>query len=435
MKAVWFDDQVEDALGRFLERAFADLDIDLIPIRVWDSESMFNGVAEGISLMPDLAVVDMRLGEGGERVSGIDLIQHLSSQWVGPVVVLTRYPKHEEIKNYVDPLIPLTEVIKPDSADADEMASWFRQEMQPSLGMHLDRSEPAQEMALDDDTARAYLQRSFDQVAEWSFEERMGAKEKCASVVLKRFEGSFVDPEASYLIVAGWPPRVLRVGRGNDDPPSREYLRDLQRRHGEVVLVVRRPSMVSVLTVDDPTPCVPTAGPAKQSAQHDDWFPVLQVEIKNTDFRIHLDTGSDYTFLGYETLGDVVPGRDDPDDWSLMNLKVGLGPSRPLQVSEWRVKLGARSRAGQLQEAVPVQLVYDFANSGLDAACTNICPAFDEGITNCRFRPGLLGRDILRHTGWVLVIDTASQRAFVLKPDDELLKGERAERRRWFSGG
>ena len=415
MRVAWFDDEIDDSLGDFLRDSFADAGIDFRDYRVSDRTSLESGVEAALADDFDLALVDWRLGNDRDRVSGTDLIQQLSADWLGPVVILTRHPKHEEIANHIDPRIVLAEAHKP---AADEMAAWWEETLLPLVSDATEHHAGGRR-ELGDDVRSCLADLAPD--AEESFEAEMASQLRSAEVLMEHYRSCFDDPAISYVVVGSDPARVTRVGTGQDAAPSAEFIESQQRDHRSRVVTLRRPATVNMVSVTGSTGCRVSPGPTQDTDAYDDWFPTLEVEIGASRREIHVDTGSDQTFLGYRPMGDAVPDRNSASHWGQMEVSVGIGQPRLLQVSEWSTKVSARSRQGQLTKPLRVQLVYDFEGSGLAATCHHTCPVEVPDGEPCPFRPGLLGRDLFRQTGWVLVVNTWGREAFVLTFDDEVV--------------
>lgn len=428
MRIAWFDDELGDALGMFLPQAIAETGNTVDTYLVSDRQTMKVAVEQFKQNRADLVLFDFKLGDNRDGIDGIRLVQELSAWWLGPALLLTRFGKLSEIGPFVDWRLSIADCMKPDSHDQEAMRAWFSKDLWPALLMH-QKTAAARPRPLMDGASAQYLSEPITALDRLSLDQRLSLKQEAADYLISDSESAFDDPQVSYVTYVGWPAKVVRIGKGSDDLPNPEGLRELRRTFDASTLVLRRPARINMVrAVDAPTDqrlCAPTKGPASTTSKIADWFPTLHIELEDSSFDIHTDTGADFSFLSYERLDGVCPSREQDEDWTPWPIQVGVGEMRSLLVSEWRTKIRIRSNSGSLDAKIPVQLVRRFASSGLDAVCRRHCPSHNlANGGSCLFRVGILGRDIFRHTGWVLVVDLAGQRAFVLPPDHSLVSGD-----------
>jgi hypothetical protein len=416
MKVVWFDDEIDDALGQFLCDEIRRVGHEIECVQVVSREKALNSLDE---LLPgaDLTIIDWNLGL--ETLDGIELSQRILQRWRGPLLFLTRFPKKEALWGAIDPRISGEECEKPEDYSDGTLAAWFREKFRPAMERTIDRTSSFTVPVERSVAPRFFLIDAKDFYA-LPVDGQLDLKKDAANGIREDLTEIFRGNNSPWVVVTSWPPAVVRVGYPGDQPPGKESLRAIANDWQRPALVVLRPATVNTVTAVGSTRCAP-GGPMRSTAGRTvvDWFPTVSLEMKNRRFDFHFDTGAELSFFSYPFMKaqGTAPSLEDGDDWNALPLRIGLASTAALLVFAWRPRIRVPSTQGHLEAEVAAYLVRDFDGSGLFLECGDTCPLAAEPDGSCRYRRGLVGRDVLIHTGWNAVVATTDEKVFFLSND------------------
>ncbi|MDQ6615482.1 MAG: hypothetical protein M3083_12240 [Actinomycetota bacterium] len=450
MELVWFDDEIEDRLGQFLVQRAEESGIHIATVAVTGRGATLDVIGSEDVGRVDIAVIDWNLGLGD--LDGIELAQRVVQRWRRPVLFLTRYPKAGAIYGNIDPRIPYRECVKPDSYENSELERWYVDDFLPSVRVLGAVRKHSASVEVDCPEASSMFKLPIEEYHKLSLLERLqrkrDASDSLRNVVLEMFRSTV----APWVVVVGWPLAVVRVGDPGAEPPTREMLLEIEREWRQAPMVLLRPATVNSLTVvdsggiggEDRTHCLPQGQVRTLPNDVHDWFPVAEFEVKDHRLSIHFDTGAELSFLGYEFSREigVSPELEHDHDWHPLLLRVGLASAVSVLIHAWRVKVRCQGWSGQIETACRLYLVREFEKSGMSQSCNvGMCPLAEENATehsgSCRYRRGLLGRDLLLQSSWVASVDPVKRRVYFSSQDDfrDLIEqdvhGKRRRGRRW----
>jgi hypothetical protein len=441
----WVDDETTDPVGSFLRDRLWLNDLFLTPIEVRSERDVLNSIEQIRLGRPELLIVDWQLQI--PHIDGIDFAQDVLRVWSGPLLFLTRYPKKDELATHIDPRIDYAEVTKPDHEiynDRGLLEHWYSDTLLPTMEALMASSRPLLNLV---PSGLSFFGLTQDEFARFSLEDRISMRSRAVESMMRDVDGLFECTSAPWVVIVGSPPAVVLLGTPGAPPPSKETLQQFALRFDRIPICILRPASVNLISGSRADSATPSCGAGRFggggtiAATERDWFPSLQLQIEGNAIEIHFDTGSELSFFAYNearVLG-IGPELSDENDWLSLPLRVGIGnPSVALPVYLWNALVGASDDIGHLQTRVRMYLVHNFHETALALRCIPSCPILLERLEgNCKHRCGLLGRDILIQTGWIVALIPQQRRSVIYRPGEGLgarLEGRPDEPRRGGGG-
>jgi hypothetical protein len=434
-RVFWFDDEMDSSFCQDLSRRL-ERDFDLTLVSVSDESDALGGIQQAIETVADLIIIDWKLGLGFD---GVWVAHRLLQHWRGAIVFLTRFPKDEPFQVDFDPRISLQDTAKLSGYESDsEFEAWYSSfyamllKLLDGTGSHL--------VSSGEDEGR-YLSLTSAEHASLSLDDLQERKSITAELLADELASLFlvasrrIDGGIGWVVLVGWPPVVVRVGRAEDQPPGRELFRKFMSDWGQPPLVVLRPTSVSLASAvrDATSPaegveCLPYGSLPSGSP---DWFPRVDIELGSNRLETHFDTGAELSYWSYEVLRNLnlVESLETDGDWVTQPLRLGLSATSYLPVHLHRFRVSVPGVSGSLSGILPSYIVWRFGETGLSLKCGKLCPLSNEETDQCRYRRGLLGRDLILRNGWQVIISPASRTVrFVADDGTEVDSGAGAAR-------
>jgi hypothetical protein len=135
----------------------------------------------------------------------------------------------------------------------------------------------------------------------------------------------------------------------------------------------------------------------------------LEFRDQDEQVVVHFDTGAPMTFFSYEELVRV--GAIRPTNTFTWAVRPGFEPY-PMVLFNIHVMLSGHSGGAKAEVALRGQAVRDWTTAPYARFCDRGCDYYGGGVSRqlCRYRQGLIGRNILIDNAIVLILDGRAKR-------------------------
>jgi len=393
--------------------------------------------------LPDVVVVDWELrGAGGEHSNGdlgtpdngVAVASRLVTDYGNvPIVFCTKF-KDIRTADRLDPRVVFSVVEKPVSAKAKNIESWVKTDLIPAIEGVRSRSGAglpnALGIAVPGEASREFFHSLPSEFAKREVDDRRNLRLRVHAELRPYLDGLFSLVPGRWVVIGKSGANlgvVLTADKPDEEPPSLDEIRRLERELGSPVIVVSPPPRVEMVQVasDKDDESSSSWVECNFNGVPGDVFPSVRLERNGRQFDLHFDTGSSHSFLSFtaaKAFGFVNPDYDQ-HSWTVSDMSA-RGSSREYEWIDFRAEFDSPSGNDSTPVASVFQVVYDWDNAPIslrcpDGRCPNSVPEGSRTICGRR-RLGLLGRDLIRRNRHALIILDAEAMETRIVPRDAI---------------